>query len=192
MLLRLKRTDGGTGAAPVQVGVNYADFASAFGGDYGSRLALVALDGCTDAGGGEGCVPSVGLDAVNDTEAQTLSVTVTAMATGGEGTLLAVAADAGSDGGTGDYSATKRQPSAEWNVGTRTGGFSWSYPMAAPPVAGEASPLLSSPLVKIPVTHADGAARSLWHLGIVGCRRCITPAPPTKSVGERSARQLSL
>ncbi|MFD0772530.1 RHS repeat-associated core domain-containing protein [Streptomonospora algeriensis] len=136
LLLRLTRTDGAEGAAPVQVGVNYADFASAFGGDYGSRLDLVALDDCP--GTGEDCVRSVDLDAVNDTDAQTL--TATAPATGGEGTLLAVAADTESEGGTGDYSATKLQPSAEWNVGTQTGGFSWSYPMAAPPVAGDLTP----------------------------------------------------
>lgn len=136
LLLRLTRTDGAEGAAPVQVGVNYADFASAFGGDYGSRLNLVALDGCTDTG--EDCVRSVDLDAVNDTQAQTL--TATAPATGSEGTLLAVAADTESEGGTGDYSATKLQPSAEWNIGTQTGGFSWSYPMAAPPVAGDLTP----------------------------------------------------
>ncbi|GAA1776769.1 RHS repeat-associated core domain-containing protein [Streptomonospora arabica] len=138
LLLRLTRTDGGEQTAPVQVGINYADFAAAFGGDYGSRLDLVALDACTEPGADEDCLRTVDLGSVNDTGAQTL--TATAPATGGEGTLLAVAADTQSEGGTGDYAATKLQPSAEWNTGIQTGAFSWSYPLSAPPVAGDLVP----------------------------------------------------
>ncbi|CAM3874860.1 RHS repeat-associated core domain-containing protein [Nocardiopsis rhodophaea] len=138
LLLKLTRTDGGDDAAPVRVGVNYADFASAFGGDYGSRLELVALDGCDGDSDAPGCRSSVDLGSTNDTEARTL--TALAPATGGSGTLLAVSADEESDGGTGDYSATPLQASSQWNVGAQTGSFSWSYPIGTPPVAGGLTP----------------------------------------------------
>ncbi|MDA2811651.1 type IV secretion protein Rhs [Nocardiopsis sp. RSe5-2] len=137
LLLRLKRTDGGSEHAPVRVEVDYSDFATAFGGDYGSRLELIALDACGE-GADPDCVAAVDLDSENDTEAQTLSAI--APATAGEGTLLAATADTTSKGGDGDYAATKLQASSKWNVGPQTGGFSWSYPIGTPPVASGLTP----------------------------------------------------
>ncbi|WP_161631985.1 RHS repeat domain-containing protein [Nocardiopsis baichengensis] len=140
LLLRLKRTDGGSEHAPVRVEVDYSDFATAYGGDYGNRLELTALDACAD-GGEPDCVASVDLESDNDTEARTLSAV--APATSGEGTLLAASADTDSEGGDGDYSATKLQASSEWNVGPQTGGFTWSYPIGTPPVASGLTPDIS-------------------------------------------------
>ncbi|GAA3737275.1 RHS repeat-associated core domain-containing protein [Salinactinospora qingdaonensis] len=135
LLLRVTRTDGGTVPGPVELSVDYTDFAPAFGGDYGKRLTLRALDDCvleaadSDCGGAE-------LDTQNDTEAQTL--TTVAPASSGTGTLVAATSTAQS--GTGDYSATPLSGASDWNVGVQTGDFNWSYPMDPPNVAGGLAP----------------------------------------------------
>ncbi|WP_338036525.1 RHS repeat domain-containing protein [Nocardiopsis alkaliphila] len=137
LALRLTRTDGADEAGPVRVEVDYTDFASAFGGDYGSRLDLVALTGNEE---GPGRFTSHPLEATNDTNAQTL--TALAPATSG-GVLLAAVATGESEEGTGDYTATSLSPSSTWNVGTQAGGFSWNYPIQAPNVAGGLQPEIS-------------------------------------------------
>ncbi|GAA2000176.1 hypothetical protein GCM10009799_29350 [Nocardiopsis rhodophaea] len=141
VLLRLTRTDGGSQTAPVQVGVDYSDFATAFGGDYGSRLELLALEDCDAESAPRYCSRVTDLQSENNAQARTLSAVAPASA--GTGTLLAVAPSTESEKGSGDYSATPLSPSSEWNVGVQTGDFSWSYSMATPKVAGELSPGLS-------------------------------------------------
>ncbi|TQN32979.1 RHS repeat-associated protein [Haloactinospora alba] len=139
VLMRLTRTDGGDAAGPVAVGLDYSGFSSAFGGNYGSRLELVALDDCTEESGDpRDCSATAELDSTNDAESQT--VRAVAPATDGDGTLLAATADEGDDDSSGDYTATKLSSSYEWNVGLQTGDFSWSYPMSAPAVAGDLAP----------------------------------------------------
>ncbi|XKK39843.1 hypothetical protein HFP72_03030 [Nocardiopsis sp. ARC36] len=134
LALRVTRTDGTEHAGPVRLDVDYAGFATAYGGDYGSRLSLVALTGCED-GAEDACLDSHDLGSVNDTEARTLTAVVPASASG---VLVAAAADG--EGETGDYTATSLSPSSTWNIGPQTGDFSWNYPMAAPNVAGGLQP----------------------------------------------------
>ncbi|MEU1899255.1 RHS repeat-associated core domain-containing protein [Nocardiopsis dassonvillei] len=136
LALRVTRTDGSEAVGPVRVEVDYTDFATAYGADYGSRLSLVALTGCEESAG-EVCLVSHDLNSANDTEAQTLSAVVPATSSG---VLVAAAADAASEEGTGDFTATSLSPSSTWNVGPQTGAFSWNYPMATPNVAGGFQP----------------------------------------------------
>ncbi|MEU5858727.1 RHS repeat-associated core domain-containing protein [Nocardiopsis dassonvillei] len=136
LALRVTRTDGSEAVGPVRVEVDYADFATAYGADYGSRLSLVALTGCEESAE-EACLVSHDLNSANDTEAQTLSAVVPATSSG---VLVAAAADAASEEGTGDFTATSLSPSSTWNVGPQTGAFSWNYPMTTPNVAGGFQP----------------------------------------------------
>ncbi|MFE1103149.1 RHS repeat domain-containing protein [Nocardiopsis alba] len=131
LALRLTRTDDVEEAGPVRVKVDYTDFASAYGADYGSRLDLVALAEEEDR------LTTHPLDSNNDASSQ--SLTALAPATG-EGVLLAVVANAQSEGGAGDFTATSLSPSSTWNVGPQTGNFSWAYPFAVPSVAGSLEP----------------------------------------------------
>ncbi len=139
LALRVTRTDGSDAVGPVRVEVDYTDFATAYGADYGSRLSLVALTGC-DEGEEETCLSSHDLDSANDTESRTLSAVVPATSSG---VLVAAAADGTSEEGAGDYTATSLSPSSTWNVGPQTGDFSWTYPMAAPNTAGGLQPDIS-------------------------------------------------
>ncbi len=140
LALRVTRTDGSETAGPVQVEVDYADFATAYGADYGSRLSLVALTPCDEDDTEADCLASHEVDSANDTEAQTLIAMAPATSSG---TLLTTAATGDGDEGTGDYTATSLSPSSTWNVGPQTGNFSWNYPMAAPNVAGGLKPEIS-------------------------------------------------
>ncbi|MEU4284930.1 RHS repeat-associated core domain-containing protein [Nocardiopsis dassonvillei] len=139
LALRVTRTDGSDAVGPVRVEVDYADFATAYGADYGSRLSLIALTECEE-GTEEACLSSHVLDSANDTEARTLSAVVPATSSG---VLVAAAADGSGEEGTGDYTATSLSPSSTWNVGPQTGDFSWTYPMAAPNTAGGLQPDIS-------------------------------------------------
>ncbi|MFL1434767.1 RHS repeat-associated core domain-containing protein [Nocardiopsis protaetiae] len=141
LALRVTRTDGAEEAGPVRISVDYADFATAYGADYGSRLELLALIDCDpDTAAEDGCLESVDLESVNDTDAQVLSAVVPATAAG---MMVTAAASGTSEEGTGDYTATSLSPSSTWNIGPQTGDFSWTYPMAAPNVAGGLKPEIS-------------------------------------------------
>ncbi|GAA4227274.1 RHS repeat-associated core domain-containing protein [Actinomadura meridiana] len=121
------------GRGRVGVRVDYAAFAQAFGGSYGSRLRLVQLPGCAViAPVKPECRASSPIPSTNSGESRTLAADVTT--TSGTPTVLAaVAAPAGSQG---DYSATKLQPSATWKASGNTGDFTWSYPIKGAPVPG--------------------------------------------------------
>ncbi|MEU2944810.1 RHS repeat-associated core domain-containing protein [Nocardiopsis alba] len=134
LALRLTRTDGEEEAGPVRVEIDYTDFASAFGGDYGSRLDLVAL---SEDGERPGRWITHPLDSTNDASTSTLSALAPAT---GEGVLLAAVASGDGEEGTGDYTATSLSPSSTWNVGTQAGGFSWNHPLQTPNVAGGLQP----------------------------------------------------
>ncbi len=140
LTLRLTRTDGVETVGPVEVEVDYADFATAYGADYGSRLSLVALTPCEEGDQETDCLSSHDLDSVNDTQTQTLIATAPATSSGTLLTAAAPTAASTSGEATGDYTATSLSPSSTWNVGTQSGGFSWNYPMAAPNVAGGLKP----------------------------------------------------
>ncbi|TDQ53342.1 RHS repeat-associated core domain-containing protein [Actinorugispora endophytica] len=136
VLLRLTRTDGAQTTGPVQIGLDYADFAPAFGADYASRLELVALDDCVlDADAAE-CAPAI--DLASDNQPQVMRLNAVAPAAAGEGTLLAAVAD--SEGETGDYKATELNAASSWDVGLQTGDFNWAYPINVPGTAAGLKP----------------------------------------------------
>ncbi|MEV4826679.1 RHS repeat-associated core domain-containing protein [Micromonospora sp. NPDC049274] len=134
----------------VRVGVDYAGFAEAFGGNYGSRLRLVRLPACavTTPTVSE-CRTATPLVSMNDAAARTVSAEVPlaadaqARVTGGMTVLAAVAA-AGEEGGKGGtYAATDLKPSGSWTGGGSTGSFTYSYPVTVPPAASDLVPTVA-------------------------------------------------
>jgi RHS repeat-associated protein len=139
LLLSLRRTDSGTGTDPVTLAVDYSGFRNAYGGDWADRLRLEVLPACAiTTPDRPGCQPGTPLPTRNDTTTGVLSAQVPAAAAG---TVLA--ADAGPAGPTGDFKATDLAPSGKWAVATQGGDFTWSYPIATPPVPGGTQPDLS-------------------------------------------------
>ncbi|MEO3830282.1 RHS repeat-associated core domain-containing protein [Actinomadura sp. B10D3] len=133
-------------AGNVKVGLSYAQFKNAHGGDWASRLRLVQLLACALTTPEKAqCRKRTVLPTVNDAETATLSAdvavaveTAQAGAAGANTTVLGV--EAGPSGPTGDWGATSLSPASNWNAGSNTGEFSWSYPVRLPPVPGELMP----------------------------------------------------
>ncbi|SBT48270.1 RHS repeat-associated core domain-containing protein [Micromonospora auratinigra] len=156
LLVRVGRTDGAASAGQVEVGVDYAAFASAYGADWSSRLRLFRLPECAlTTPAATACQP-IPLDSRNDVRSRTLSAPVPTTpirsavpAADGErlglsstaaltGTL--VAATSGPSGGAGDFTASSLAPASTWGHSGSTGGFQWSYPMTTPPAVGGPAP----------------------------------------------------
>ncbi|MDG4811173.1 RHS repeat-associated core domain-containing protein [Micromonospora sp. WMMD1120] len=158
LLLRVGRTDGEASPGQVEVGVNYAGFASAYGADWSSRLRLVEVPECAmTTPNATGCeltplpsrndartqtasasvVASAISPALSSTDAKRLGLRATAATTG---TMVALVA--GTFGGAGDYSASSLAPASSWEHSGSTGSFNWSYPMRVPPSPGGPSPSL--------------------------------------------------
>ncbi|GIF62191.1 hypothetical protein Ais01nite_02260 [Asanoa ishikariensis] len=157
VLFRVQRADGGSSSGPVAVDVDTSGFAGAFGGGWRSRLMVARFPACVlTTPAAEGCsspqpVESSRLDnrtghvsAVVDAPAVDAPASGSpqqaapdpAMSAGAQ--VLAVMAAPSSD--TGDFSKTSYKSSYEWTAGTSAGDFSWSYPMAVPPVPGGLQP----------------------------------------------------
>ncbi|MFF7332957.1 polymorphic toxin-type HINT domain-containing protein [Streptomyces sp. NPDC008150] len=154
-LLTVTRSDGGTTSAPVQVTLDYSDFADAYGGGYGARLHLVQYPECVlTTPEKAACAKPAPLRGSNDTAARTVTAEAPAApdtagteaqlvrdagsaAASGVTVLAAVASDSG---GQGDFGATSLSPSASWSVSNSSGAFNWSYPISGPPVPGGLTP----------------------------------------------------
>ncbi len=143
---------GGAADAPVKVDVDYQPFATAFGGDYASRLRLVSLPACAlstpDKPECRRMTPVPGAE--NDRKAGKVSAEVTpdpsASSTSTQRaastpTVLAVAA--APSGGNGTFSATSLAPAGSWNAGGSSGDFAYGYPVRVPPAVGGAAPTIS-------------------------------------------------
>ncbi|MGW4211690.1 RHS repeat domain-containing protein, partial [Lentzea sp. NPDC004789] len=143
---------GGAANSPVKVDVNYQSFASAFGGDYASRLRLVSLPACSlstpDKPECRRMTPVPG--AKNDRRAGKVSADVTPDASASSTsaqraattpTVLAVAA--APSGGNGTFTATSLAPAGSWNVGGSSGDFTYGYPLRVPPAISGAAPKIS-------------------------------------------------
>jgi RHS repeat-associated protein len=132
-----------TTAAP-RIGVNYGDFAHAYGGNYGSRLRLVALPDCAlTTPQVPKCRTETPLPAGHN-DAGTDSVSAL-LPTGSAGTPMVLAATStptGGDGGgsAGTYGATTLKPSGSWSAGESTGSFTYDYPIPVPPAASTLAP----------------------------------------------------
>jgi RHS repeat-associated protein len=138
LLLGVARADGVPESAEMTVEVDYSGFRHAFGGDWASRLRVVALGRCDDHSGG--CGHLTVLPAENDLTGGTLTATVPLGSDGGF-TMLSVSGGASGDNGT--YEATSLSPASTWQVSAQTGGFTWSNPLRVPPGAGGPEPGLS-------------------------------------------------
>ena len=128
-------------AGPAEVGVDYRDFAQAYGGNYGSRLRLAAYPDCLlTTPQVASCRVAQPLTSTNDVAGQTVSAPVT-MA--GRAMVLAAAAapTGGEEGGAGGtFAATTLKPSGSWSAGGSTGDFTYSYPLAIPPAPSDLAP----------------------------------------------------
>ena len=138
LLLQVDRTDQDTHAAAVDLSVDYGTFRTAYGGDWASRLRLVALPACALTTPQLRQCVGTPLPSRNDPKAGTVTATVGLPQTAN---LLAVAA--ATSGAAGSFAATSLQPSSTWSAGGSSGDFSWSYPMRVPPAAGSPAPSLS-------------------------------------------------
>jgi hypothetical protein len=122
---------------PVDIELDYGEFAEQFGGGWVSRAKLVELPACalTDPGMAE-CRTVTELDADRDAEAATLTAAVEADSreSAAAPRVLALTADAA--GETGDWSATDIEHGGSWSHGGSSGGFSYSYPFQLPPAEG--------------------------------------------------------
>ncbi|CRK56760.1 FIG01043295: hypothetical protein [Alloactinosynnema sp. L-07] len=137
LVLSVGRADGGSG--PVTVGVDTRGFAAAFGGDWGSRLRLVALPSCALTSPDRAdCRTARPVPGGTVDPGGTVSGTVPL---GADRAVLAV--EAGPSGDNGDYTATPLTQSGTWNVGPQTGDFSWSTALRTPPSNGGPAPALS-------------------------------------------------
>lgn len=138
-LLSVARADGSTSAGRASVEVDYSAFRYRFGGDWASRLRLVALPACAavtperpECQRGE-VLPSRNLVKEGRLSAD-VSVTGTA-------SLLAVTA--GMSGSSGSYAASPLAASASWHAGGSSGDFAWSYPLDTPDGVGGPEPDLA-------------------------------------------------
>jgi hypothetical protein len=127
-----------------ELAVDYRSFRHAYGGDWASRLQLWQVPECGLTTPGRAGCAATPLRSRNDTRtgAVTAEVPVTALATA-EGTATArtgtlVALASGPSGSDGTFTISSLSASSTWGVGGATGGFTWSYGMRTPPVAGPA------------------------------------------------------
>ncbi|MET7951649.1 polymorphic toxin-type HINT domain-containing protein [Micromonospora sp. NPDC005324] len=119
------RPEGSTpGAGKTAISIDYSTFREAYGGDWATRLRLVAQAGSAK--------PTT---VRNEPRAGRLSAQVAA----GTYALTAVAG-----GGSGDFAATPFAPTGKWQVSTSGGGFTYSYPFRMPPVPGAMEPTLAA------------------------------------------------
>ncbi len=127
---------------PMEIRVDYAEFANAMGGDWSGRLALWAVEDCdADAVENISCEDTMSqLPSQNHVGDQqvTASMPAETFASGGYVALMA-----GDAGGTGDFTATSMTPSSSWAAGGNTGEFTWSYPITTPPAVGGEAPQLA-------------------------------------------------
>ncbi|WP_425329520.1 RHS repeat domain-containing protein [Streptomyces inhibens] len=143
MLFTLQPAGGSTAAAgqqpgPLQVNVDYSDFAGAYGGGYAARLRLVELPACAaTTPEKDACRTAKPLATSNNTEKHTLTASSVPLRANGPTVLAAVGDDKSIKG---DYKATSLAPSATWNTNLNTGDFTWSYDMAVPEVPGGLKP----------------------------------------------------
>jgi RHS repeat-associated protein len=135
LVVRASRADGIAAAGPVSVAVGYGTFANAYGGNWASRLKLVALPECALTTPAAKECAATDVPTANDAATKTVTADVSAAP---QGTLLALTAGSSSDGG--DFGVTDLKPSSAWTAGGSAGGFSWNYPMTLPGSLGGPAP----------------------------------------------------
>src|SRR5579859_804517 len=162
----------GSGRGRVRVGLDYRGFAQAYGGNYGSRLALSELPACAlTTPARPACQRAVPLRSVNDWARQQVSapISVTTGNTAFTGSVpgaapavntvvLAASSSNSQEGGpAGTYAATTLRPSGTWSGGGSAGSFTYTYPIAVPPAASSLAPKVA---LNYNSTSVDGQTSS--------------------------------
>ena len=148
LLLRVNRADGVAKAARVSVEVDYSGFRDAYGGDWATRLRLVALPECATATPERAeCRGTPVATRNNGSGRLSGDVPVGVPGTGlaaseaaGSGVFAVIAAAAGTSG---DFGQSSLAPSATWQAGGPSGDFTWNYPISVPPALGGPVPDLT-------------------------------------------------
>ncbi|WP_356948706.1 DddA-like double-stranded DNA deaminase toxin [Streptomyces chengbuensis] len=144
---------GPAAGGQADLGINYAAFASAYGGDWAGRLQVLRLPDCAlTAPTSAKCRARTPLEFTNHRKKQNLStqLTFTAASSSGSaarfaaprstGQTMVLALAAGTKSGGGDYKATPLASSSSWEAGGSSGTFTWSYPLRVPPSAAGPKP----------------------------------------------------
>ncbi|MGH3168734.1 MAG: hypothetical protein ACRDN0_22995, partial [Trebonia sp.] len=168
VIFTVARDDGGTGAGQVQVNLDYAGFADAYGAGYGARLRLVTLPACAlTTPLAAACRKQTPLRSADDVQAGSLGADVTVPgqktapplplplpAAAGQKTYAAalaaspaagtvVAATSAPSGSEGSFTATPLSEAGQWTAGGSNGSFGYSYPISVPDVPGGLKPTVS-------------------------------------------------
>ncbi|MGW0131588.1 polymorphic toxin-type HINT domain-containing protein [Streptomyces sp. NPDC003299] len=168
VVLTVRPGTGGQGK--VQLGLDSAGFAQAYGGNYAGRLHLVQLPACAlTTPERAACRTQTPLAADQDAATHQLATTLTlqgskpqttpskAAATGRAAAvtasytastaaaaqpmvLAATTTSSPGGGGAGTYDATALAPSGSWTGGGSNGSFTYSYPITLPPSSGSQNP----------------------------------------------------
>jgi RHS repeat-associated protein len=154
-------------AGQVRFGVDYGSFAQAYGGNYGSRLALFSYPSCVlTTPALPSCHTATPLASVNDRVHDSVSGQVGVTAASPQSangaatpmTVLALAASGDVDGGgAGSYSATDLKPSGSWTAGGSTGSLSYRYPLV---VAQASTSLVPELALSYDSSSVDGRTAS--------------------------------
>ncbi|WP_422750178.1 RHS repeat-associated core domain-containing protein [Micromonospora sp. WMMD1219] len=137
LLVRLGRADGVRAAVPVEVGIDYTAFATAYGGDWASRLRLAQLPDCALSTPTAADCHGTPLNSRNDVRTRTVTTTVLVPEAR---SAAAFALAAGPSGGAGNFAASSLASTSSWSHSGATGSFQWSYPMRVPPGPGGPEP----------------------------------------------------
>lgn len=132
-------------AGKVGVTVDPSTFRFAYGGDYASRLHLVALPACAmTTPQAQQCQTQTPVHTTSGAVPLSAQVTLpagkAASSSSATGSTVVLAATSGTSGPSGTYTATSLSPSGTWSMGGNTGSFDYSYPIAVPPAIGGATP----------------------------------------------------
>ncbi|WP_434588958.1 RHS repeat-associated core domain-containing protein [Streptomyces sp. A5-4] len=138
---------GPKGGGSAQLGIKYAAFASAYGGDWAGRLQVLRLPDCALSDPTKAkCRTRAPLDFTNkrsDQELQARLAFGSAPQARTTGQTMVLALAAGAKSAAGDYKATPLAASSTWEAGGSSGTFNWSYPLRTPPAAAGPRPDLS-------------------------------------------------
>ncbi|MGW1938760.1 polymorphic toxin-type HINT domain-containing protein [Streptomyces goshikiensis] len=164
-LVALTDAAGQVPAGKVKVGIDITAWAKAAGANWADRARLVQLPACAlTTPGAKGCTARTPLETRRDTSGQLVAeVDVPAAASAGSGgrsegksggksagadlaapmpgaRTLALAAEAGPSGASGDFSATPLLPSMSWQAGGNAANFTYGYTVEAPSSIAGAAP----------------------------------------------------
>jgi RHS repeat-associated protein len=146
----------------LSVSLNYSKFASAYGGNYASRLRLVELPACAlttpkvSACRHQTLLPGSANDTTNSTLKATVEGATPPPLQGSPDRLVAdqteaglaaktmvLAASPGASSGAGSYAASSVSPSGTWGEGGNSGAFTYEYPITVPPADSSLAPKVS-------------------------------------------------